>query len=145
MTCTTTKKGYGYVCNKNETRNEILLLKPAVDLGVSFRQFVFSSTICVWPTAVARSWRVLLWAHKPDRLFMPCVCFQIAINAAPKPSNPYARKLNQRRKPWCIRKTCRRYRNGSEEPRSDNAVCATGCLKGIMLCRNRVRREANKG
>jgi hypothetical protein len=63
-----------------------------------------------------------------------------------KPSQFMQRKLNQRRKPWCNRKMCRKYRNSSEELRSENVVCATDvCSKGILLCRYRVRREANKG
>lgn len=72
-----------------------------------------------------------------------CTFFQVAINAAPKPSNPYARKLNERRKPWCNRKMCRKYRKGSEERRSDNAVRVLCFREGAL--RNRIRREVNKG
>jgi hypothetical protein len=55
-------------------------------------------------------------------------------------------KSNQRRMPWCNRKMFQKYRNGSEELRSKNAVCAADvCSKDMRMCRNRMRREANKG
>ena len=59
------------------------------------------------------------------------------------------RQFNQRRKPWCNQKMCRKSRSGAEELRFDNAICATLCVrvcsKDVLMCRYRVRREANEG
>lgn len=64
----------------------------------------------------------------------------------PDPDAALTSKPNQRRMPWCNRKMFQKYRNGSEELRSKNAVCAADVYsKGMLMCRNRMRREANKG
>lgn len=91
------------------------------------------------------------WQWTPGTIPAFCAPVFPAPKSPTMPLNPdsdaaLTSKPNQRRMPWCNRKMSQKYRNGSEELRSKNAVCAAGVYsKGMLMCRNRMRREANKG